>query len=47
VLRRDEFWTATPRELWWLIEAKTPTKMYGEFTEDEAERLYRLLEKGR
>jgi hypothetical protein len=30
----------TPRELWWLFEAKKPVKMYGKMTEDEVRQIY-------
>lgn len=29
-----------PAELWWLIEAKRPPKMYGSMTENEVASLY-------
>jgi hypothetical protein len=30
----------SPAELWWLIEAKQPVKMYGSMTEDEVRQIY-------
>jgi hypothetical protein len=32
----------SPQEVWWLIAAKTPPRMYGDLTEDEASSLYDL-----
>jgi hypothetical protein len=32
----------TPTEIFWLIEAKQPPKMYGKMTEDEVAELYDL-----
>jgi hypothetical protein len=32
-----------PRTVWWLIEAKTPPKMVGSLTEDEALKLYEMI----
>jgi hypothetical protein len=29
-----------PIELWWLIEARKPVRMYGRMTEDEVEEIY-------
>jgi hypothetical protein len=39
-LTRDQFWKADPRELWWLVEAVKPPKMYGKMTEDEVAEIY-------
>jgi hypothetical protein len=30
----------TPRELWWLFEAKKPPTMYGKMSEDEVRQIY-------
>ncbi|RFA24346.1 hypothetical protein CAI21_21975 [Alkalilimnicola ehrlichii] len=35
-----EFWRLHPVEFWWLVQAKTPTRMYGSLTEDEVAELY-------
>jgi len=35
-----------PTEFYWLLEAKKPQKMYGPFTEEQAEELYQELEDG-
>ena len=43
---RSEFWAMCPCELWWLIEAKTPPKMVGSLTEDEASELYDMVYEG-
>ena len=29
-----------PTELWWLLEAATPPKMYGKMTEQEVQQIY-------
>jgi hypothetical protein len=34
----------SPTEFWLLYDAKTPPKMYGKLTEDEAEELLRFLD---
>ena len=39
-LRPKDFWRLTPREVWWLAEAKRPPKMYGSLTESEVRDLY-------
>ena len=36
-----EFWSLTPAEVWWLVEANRPVRMYGSMTEMEVEELYR------
>jgi hypothetical protein len=36
-----DFWHMHPQEVFWLIDAKKPVKMFGNMTEDEAEELYR------
>lgn len=36
----SEFWRLHPTELWWLIDAKRPRKMYGSMTEDTVRELY-------
>ena len=33
-----------PEELFWLIDAKRPRKMYGSLTEDEVAELYEITE---
>jgi hypothetical protein len=33
----------TPEEAWWLIEARSPKRMYGRLTEEEAEELYQEI----
>jgi hypothetical protein len=33
-----------PHTVWWLIEAKTPRKMVGSLTEDEALELYEMID---
>jgi len=40
LLSREEFWSSHPIELWWLIEANKPVKMYGRMTEDEVAEIY-------
>lgn len=37
----------SPEEVWWLIAEKTPPKMYGDLTEDEASSLYELIDGNR
>lgn len=34
----------SPRELWWLLEAKRGPKMVGSLTEDEANQLYEMID---
>ena len=41
------FWAMTPREAWWLVEARTPPKMVGHLTEDDAEDLYQKMKEHR
>jgi hypothetical protein len=36
----DQFWRATPTELFWLCEARQPVKMYGSMTEAEVRDIY-------
>ena len=39
-MTRSEFWDCHPIELWWLLEAKKPVKMYGNMTEYEVKEIY-------
>ncbi len=39
-LRPVEFWSLAPIEFWWMVEARTPVKMYGSMTEAEVDELY-------
>lgn len=39
-LKPSEFWSLSPLELWWLLEAKQPPKMYGSMTEDQVAQIY-------
>jgi len=40
-MRPKDFWSLSPAEFWWLVEARTPAKSYAGMTEDEVDRLYR------
>ncbi len=42
-----DFWSMTPREAWWLVEARTPPRMVGPLTEDDAEDMYRQMKEHR
>lgn len=35
-----EFWSLTPTEFWWLVDAHKPVKMYGKMREDEVAAIY-------
>lgn len=37
-----EFWRLTPTDLFWLIDAKRPPKMYGSMTEDQVAELWEI-----
>jgi len=41
---RSEFWAMSPKELWWLLEAKKPLVMVGSLTNDEAIELYEMID---
>ena len=40
----SEFWELSPTEFWMIYNAKSPPKMYGKMSEDEAERLVQMME---
>lgn len=35
-----EFWRLHPTEVHWIVEAKTPPKMYGSLTQNDVDELY-------
>lgn len=35
-----EFWELHPDEIWWILDARRPAKMYGKMTEDEVRKIY-------
>jgi hypothetical protein len=39
-LTPSEFWGCDPVEVWWLVEAAQPVKMYGDMTEGEVAAIY-------
>jgi hypothetical protein len=40
-MSRTDFWASDPVELWWIIEACRPQKIYaGGMTEDEVAEIY-------
>lgn len=39
-LSPDQFWRLTPREWWWLHDARQPPRMYGSLSEAEVAELY-------
>jgi len=40
-MRPSEFWSLSPGEFWWMLEANKPPVMYGDMTENEVASLYR------
>jgi len=36
----SEFWSLTPAEFYWILEAKKPVTMYGTMSEHEVEAIY-------
>jgi hypothetical protein len=42
----ETFWSMSPLEFWWMVDARRPSKKYGTLTEAEVEEIYEVVERG-